>query len=229
MEIENIKNRLKGYIDPIKDGYDEKEGEPYSYFFKEIVQKNISRKEYFDIIQELMKYYDEIGGYNEVDELYEIETAIIGDCSETMIPRFMNEPLDHNEYVSFVRGRKWMNEEFVQENVSYSVDYIKEVLKKILLIEDVEIFKNRYNVFFKDIVQESLSRKEYYDVLLNIEEFFCLKKDLKVVSLIHELQYIIRGFDNEPYTANFIPRFKNEPLDKDEFIEYVRNGEWKNS
>lgn len=79
----------------------------------EAMRERYTRREHCDAIYELVKEYEGNGKQDLIDQLYEIETGIIGHCSEHCILSYKGEEgMEHNVLVEFVRSNRWKQNPF---------------------------------------------------------------------------------------------------------------------
>ena len=83
-------------------------------FIRELISNGWDRNNIYLLVRSVqMENYENL---NEavLDFLYDIETSIIGDCHINCIFRFPGEPIGDEELLEYVRSRKWMKSEKIE-------------------------------------------------------------------------------------------------------------------
>ncbi len=80
-------------------------------YFGALIARNFSREQMYLIVNDLAKTEPSLGFPQElVDQIGNFETGLTGRCSRSSIIRLspaLNEPIDHDEFVAYVRNLRW--------------------------------------------------------------------------------------------------------------------------
>jgi hypothetical protein len=78
-------------------------------FIADLIARGWTRRDMYDLTNDLLDHEAERSGENAMEELLEFETSLTGWCAASSILRFPCETEDEAALVAWVRGNEWRN------------------------------------------------------------------------------------------------------------------------